>query len=248
MLENQFIQFSEIPEDDCTIALPVVFGQEGTAFFFPLEDETDMQIQLVSPDGSIEYAEEFLHDRQVGYERVSISELINAGQVADMPDGTLFRFRVTAGREQTDYYSNVMCKRNSTEDLSVVKYKCEPDAFGFPFHLSGYAVVTLPILLSKPQYGQEDKIYTKTNGENVVLYSQHRKEWEGETEYLPEYIHDKIVTALACDEVFINGERVTKNGNYEVEWDNYDLLPDGTKTAKATFKVQANTLSRNSNY
>lgn len=143
-----------------------------------------------------------------------------------------------------------------TTGFSAIEYRCYEDALGFPFatveeQMQQYcpASILLPIRLHSPQNVQEDKTYVKANGEVVTLYAKYYKEWEGETEYLSEEIHDKIVAALSCDEVYIDGKRVTKTDNYKVDWDNYDLDCDGTtKLAKATFKVREHIANRNSNY
>lgn len=248
MLENQFVQLGDGQEGKCDIALPVVFGSEGTSFFFKCEANDDVWITLVNADATKQYAQTRIIGRN-GWVTINLSQLFTKSQIsAVIKESDLFRVVVEVQESGQSVASQLLCYRSSMDGLSVIKYKCDPDTFGFPFSTGGYAIVTLPILLTQPQYGQEDKTYTKSNGDIVVLYAQHRKEWSGETEYLPEHMHDKIVTALACDEVYINGDRVTKDGSYDVNWDNYDQLPDGTKTARATFKVRANTLSRNSNY
>jgi hypothetical protein len=103
--------------------------------------------------------------------------------------------------------------------------------------------------MAKPQPIQDDKTYVKADGSVVTLYAKYYKEWECETEFLSEAMHDKIIAALSCDEVWINGTRVTKTDSYKIDWENYDLDCDGvTKLAKATFKVRANVTQRNSNY
>lgn len=107
--------------------------------------------------------------------------------------------------------------------------------------------LSLPIRISKPQYKQTDKIYENRNGEQIVLYATINKEYEGETDYIPEEWHEKIVTALSCDEVYINGERVTKSDSYEIDQDNYTYSDCGIRLTRATFKVKTNVTQRNSN-
>lgn len=132
---------------------------------------------------------------------------------------------------------------------SVLDYRCYEPAFGFPVLGQEYNHVLLPIRLHSPQFEQEDKTYVKADGEVVTLYAKYYKEWEGETEYLPEAIHDKIVAALSCDEVYIDDRRVTKTDKYQIDWENSDTACDGiTKLAKATFKVREHVTQRNSNY
>lgn len=135
------------------------------------------------------------------------------------------------------------------EDLkywSWLEYKCNETSLGFPGGcMEG---VWLPMRIYNPQHSQEDKTYTKRNGEIVTLYASYSKEYEGETDYLPEEWHDKIMAALSCDEVYINGLRVTKSANYDIKWDSYDETSCGVKLARATFKVKNHIANRNSNY
>lgn len=245
MLEKQFIQFSETSADaDCLV--PIVFGQEGTTVFYNAQEADDIWVTIIDADATQNY----LTGRVIGVEgwnSINVSQLFTAAQAEAIPDGAIVRILLEIQAGGVSVASQPLIKLSSMDGLAVVKYKCTPDAFGFPFASCGYAVATLPILLTQPQYGQEDKVYTKSNGDIVVLYAQHRKEWSGETEYLPELMHDKIVTALVCDEVYINGVRVTKSDNYNVDWDNYTFDDCGNRIARATFKVKANVIARNSN-
>jgi hypothetical protein len=151
------------------------------------------------------------------------------------------------------YYSNVL-QRQPKGDYTVVRYACKEDVFGFPFTMKDtegnntYVQYLMPIRLYNPQYKQEDKVYTKRNGEQVVLFASITKEYEGETEYIPMEWHEKILMALSCDEVYMDGERVTKNNTYEIDHDNCTYSDCGIKLMRATFKVTTNVTQRNSNY
>ncbi len=112
---------------------------------------------------------------------------------------------------------------------------------------NGNEIITIPIRLSAAQYTQSDKIYETRNGDQIVLYATINKVYEGETDYIPESWHEKIVTALSCDEVYINGERVTKSDSYEIDQDNYTYTDCGIRLTRATFKVKTNVVKRNSN-
>lgn len=150
-------------------------------------------------------------------------------------------------------YSNIL-RRVIGNDYSTIQYSCSEDAFGYPFSHkleSGTTPAinqTLPLLLTSPQYKQEDKIYTKRNGENVVLFANIAREYDGHTEYIPIDWHEKILMALSSDKVYINGERVTKSGNYEIDHDNCTYTDCGIKLMRATFKMTTNVTQRNSNY
>jgi hypothetical protein len=150
--------------------------------------------------------------------------------------------------EQVQKYSNILVRVEDEEQYAVVKYSCKEPAFGFPFDSTGYVQQLMPINLHSPQFKQEDKVYTKLNGEQVVLYASITKEYDGETDYIPMEWHEKILMALSCDDVYINGERVTKSGNYEIDHDNCTYSDCGIKLMRATFKVTTNVTQRNSNY
>ena len=176
---------------------------------------------------------------------------------AEIAYGEIFylRLHITGS---TYLYSQPLLRIPQADEskFASVRYRCEEDAFGFPFTTTAggeeeyaFASAYLPIRLHSPQNVQEDKTYVKTNGEVVTLYAKYYKEWELETEFLSAEMHDKIIAALSCDYLYINGKRVTKSDNYQIDWDNYDIDCDGTtKIAKATCKVRENITNRNSNY
>jgi hypothetical protein len=151
-------------------------------------------------------------------------------------------------------YSNLLC-RVIGRDYSTIQYSCSEDAFGFPFSHKLEDGTTpiinqvLPLLLTSPQYKQEDKIYTKRNGENVVLYANITKEYDGHTEYIPSDWHEKTLMALSSDKVYINGEKVTKNNTYEIDHEKSTTHCDcDIRLTRATFKMTTNVTQRNSNY
>lgn len=146
--------------------------------------------------------------------------------------------------------SSIMkCVDSVKDGLAFVSYRCFDDAFGFPFKTAdGTCSLMLPIHLTNPQYNQSDKIYTKSTGENVVLFSELTKEYDASTDYVNERMHEIILVALSCDYLSINGERLTKSDKYEVDWENYTTDENGEKLARATFKLKANVTRRNSNF
>lgn len=145
-------------------------------------------------------------------------------------------------------YSNLLRFNNNVDDFSIVEYWCDEAQFGFPLGGVAHQKLLLPIRLKNPQYKQEDKTYEKLNGENIVLYAKFSKEYDLMTEYIPESWHDKIMIALACDHVLINGKSVQKSNNYEIDWENYTFSECGDKLVKAECKVIENLVQRNSNY
>ena len=236
MLENQFIQFNNaiIEFGDSEIAVPT---GNVTRFYSEIELQ---KVDFVTPDGSIIIKEN--------------AAIIDGNCITiynpDIAPRDCYRLHVVGKDEYGDieeYYSNLLVKESDVQ-YAVLRYSCKEPAFGFPFDGIGYVQQLMPINLYSPQFKQEDKVYTKRNGEQVVLFASITKEYEGETDYIPMEWHEKILMALSCDEVYINRERVTKSGSYEIDHDNCTYSDCGTKLMRATFKVTTNVTQRNSNY
>lgn len=254
MLENQFIQITNTTLTQANSRGPVVLPQKvvnyqqsaATHVYVYIPGEV-VNFSLLDADGTVLYTSTFT--TQTGYRVVLINNLFfNANNISPLLYGVQYFVRTTTGVD-TYRYSNPIILAPDNDGFSNIRYRCDNEAFGFPFSGAEYVSMYLYLRLHSPQYVQEDKTYVKANGQVVTLYAQYYKEWEGETEYLPQEMHDKIVAALSCDEVYIDNKRVTKSDNYQVDWENYDLDCDGvTKLAKATFKVRENITQRNSNY
>lgn len=246
MLENQFIQFSRtIDPLKHEIAMPI---RPNDALSF-IEFDLFGDITFVTPDGSKEIG-------SVNFEMDSKDDnfICHIKGYSGLAPQDKFRIKLYIGGDTSEYaaYSNLLINDPQAE-LSSVKYACNENAFGFIFGKTDnendiYIQHPMPINIHSPQFKQEDKIYTKLNGEQVVLYATVSREYEGETDYIPEEWHKKIIAALSCDKVYINGERVTKSGSYDIDWEKCDTACDGTKLARATFKVSDNIMQRNSNY
>lgn len=258
MLENQFIQFyGNITLAKMKPAIPIVIdGNHPLRLFInPPSNKEITAIEVVT------MSDRFIDGEQIrGFDDPICTELFCQGALLGQVDALLSngdRIMIRCELDQSGYmYSNPIVVFKEDDGFVEVSYRCEEDALGFPFvncelyyAESKRAIISLPIRLHSPQNVQDDKTYVKANGEIVTLYAKYYKEWEGETEYLSEEMHDKIVAALSCDDVYIGGKHVTKSDKYQVDWDNYDLDCDGiTKLAKATFKVREHITQRNSNY
>ena len=253
MLENQFIKTdgqrvdaSRKPTILPTWAHDYNPGLSGylEIYIHGLTDE----IAVIKPWGTVVYSKS-LEPSSDAFKIVSLQGLFyEANNTTPLEEGEQYFIRIRRG--QSIYrYSNPIIFSHDADEFSVLRYRCYEEAFGFPFDGTKYVSIYLPIRIHSPQNVQDDKTYVKADGSVVTLYAKYYKEWEGETEYLSEEMHDKIVAALSCDEVYINGRRVTKTDKYQIKWENYYFDCDGeTKLAKATFKVRANITQRNSNY
>lgn len=172
----------------------------------------------------------------------------------EYPAGSVGYTDIMLDQEEIIGYSNILQFIENQGEYSHLKYRCnEGNTFGIPWARGFLGSTTIelqnlvPLIVHKPQYGQDDKIYEKSNGEQVVLYANITKEYEGETDYINNELHEKIAIALNCDEVWINGERLTKSDKYEIDWDNAEKTECGQKIAQAKFKMKANVTARNGN-
>jgi hypothetical protein len=147
-----------------------------------------------------------------------------------------------------DWYSNLLRRyENPKGELALLSYTCDTETFDLPFTSSRPIRQWLPIWLNKPAFNQKDEIYEKLSGERVVLFATINKELQAQTDYIPEWWHERIVLALSCDKVFVNGTRLTKSDNYDIDWDNHTEADCGVWLAKAKWKMVANVTSRNAN-
>ncbi len=222
----------------------------GLAFSYESNDTP--QVALVRPNG--DFVKRLTNGHQHTEEGIFVID-----SLPDLSDSLAPNecFRLRMRTYDMISYSNMLCYMVDDDDyLSSLQYYCNEPQFGFPFGeyvISRFVTrqnivkVALPIHLSAAQYKQTDKIYETRTGEQIVLYANINKEYEGETDYIPEEWHEKIVTALSCDEVYINDERVTKSDSYEIDHDNYTYSDCGIRLTRATFKVKTNVIQRNSN-
>lgn len=251
LIKSPFIKFYDNTYDVCEVATPMVFGRKGTTIFYLANAGEHVYINIADADGQELQIGALLETRTDGWHSFDVSDAFSQGELP-FEDGQLFRIWFQNVEQDIDMYSQTLQYRKSMDGLSLLTYSCNENAFGIPFATAGPMSVILPINMSAPQYGQTDKVYKKSNGESVVLYAEYTKEWECETEYIPEWWHDQLVAALSCDNIAIESgaikANVSKKDEYKVDWDNYDQMPDGTKMAKATFKLQSQSTQRNSNY
>lgn len=259
MLENQFITIrgGYFYSGSKPILLPTNVYQSGPLYpLYIYIDGGATEISILTESDTSPYytvlMTKTLEASTSEYKRYDLYDILSHTNThTALEVGVRYYLRIGIGSGSVTYkFSGSFVFANDT-DFRYVRYSCNEDALGFPFLSAGgtYVTMWLPIKMQNPQAVQDDKTYVKANGEVVTLYAKYYKEWECETEFLTEVMHDKIIAALSCDVLYINGTRVTKTDSYKIDWENYDLDCDGvTKLAKATFKVRANVTQRNSNY
>jgi hypothetical protein len=98
--------------------------------------------------------------------------------------------------------------------------------------------IRLPIKVTRPQFESERGVFSKANGETKTQFVNIRKSYEGETDWMPEKLHERLVIALGHDEVTIEGDKylggIIQDGEYEIQWQEFLDYP----TAKGKFKVR----------
>lgn len=121
---------------------------------------------------------------------------------------------------------------------AIVEYYSKEDGNSFKYCSDIDAVnrVRLPLHFRKPQMPTEETVYKKSNGEIQLLKSIASKEYEVDTEFFPEQIHEKIVVAITSDYCYVETGAYTggfrKNGAYTIAWDDENMC-----IAPANFKA-----------
>lgn len=98
--------------------------------------------------------------------------------------------------------------------------------------------IRLPFYITKPQFPSEQNVFRRADGSFKTLSVIVNKTYEGQTDRLPEQIHEHLKIALSHDEVNIEGQRyfggVSIDGDYDIAWEDFLDYPLG----KAAFKVR----------
>ncbi len=234
--------------------MQVVPGGEGVELYSPLSLFTppaNITVSLVSADGEEEIASETHTYLSQHIALFGDSSWINKTDLlAAMPyNGRLFRIKLTkvgVGSNQIRYSNILILDENRDHELRLLRYRCAEAFNGFPFANDEWVSMWVPIWLNRMQYRQSDETYTRLDGSVAVLYATRTKEYEAHTDYIPESWHDKILAALMCDEVTLDGQLYQKSADYSIEWDNILTIHDH-KCTRATFKMIERRLDRNSN-
>lgn len=264
MYENQFLKFTAtIDPQECGVPLPVVFGGDGISFFVNVGEDANTVFTVVDASGvpfknkngntlsgkfrsmANNYARKMFYKRPMFEVRgTSLFPDLTAGDY--VAPNECFRIKVEGNG--TVLYSNLLRRYENPEGLlALVEYSCGTETFGLPFANDRPIRQWLPIIVKDPKPEQKDEIYTKLSGERVVMYATIDEKYSCETDYIPYEWHKRIVMALSCDTVKINGTRLTKSESYEIDWENKIKLECGEKLTKAEWKMVANITSRNSN-
>jgi len=144
--------------------------------------------------------------------------------------------------------SNLFHKETDCCYITKIEYSNNEDSFGFTYPEGVTNMVSLPFFLHSPSYPTTEKIYKQTNGIYKRLSADIEKEYECETDYFNEQIHDKLITALKHDIIIVTSNRLgitdqmTQQGDYNLNWNSKIEF-----TAMAEFNLKKYFNGKNSN-
>lgn len=100
--------------------------------------------------------------------------------------------------------------------------------------------IRVPLVFRNTQFPIEEELFTKSNGDVENIFTIISKTYQGVTDQLPDFLHQRILVALTHDEVNIESDKfvgqIVKQGGYQIEWQNFLNYPLGVAefTARVT--------------
>lgn len=144
--------------------------------------------------------------------------------------------------------SNLFHKETDCCYVTKIEYSNNEDAFGFSYPDGVTNTINFPFFLFSPKYPTTEKIYRQTNGIYKRLSADIEKEYECETDYIHEGLHDKLITALKHDTLIVTSNRLgftdqmCQQGDYSPNWNSKIDF-----TSKAEFKLRKYFNGKNNN-
>lgn len=163
-------------------------------------------------------------------------------------DVNCFTYVILDSAKELIACSNLFHKETDCCYITKIEYSNNEDSFGFTYPTGVTNMVSLPFFLHSPSYPTTEKIYKQTNGQYKRLSADIEKEYECETDYFNEAIHDKLITALKHDIIIVTSNRLgitdqmTQQGDYNLNWNSKIEF-----TAMAEFKLKKYFNGKNSN-
>jgi hypothetical protein len=132
----------------------------------------------------------------------------------------------TIAEQNTIACSNTFVYTSSDCFTSLVSYRNNEDSMSFDYETYNTFKnkVRLPLYLTRPQLPSDKEDYRKSDLTYQNLSEVVRKEFILKTDYLSDYLHEKIKIALASDDLIIDNENARINDNflsrndYSIEW------------------------------
>ena len=166
----------------------------------------------------------------------------------DSINNDCFTYAILDSEKNLIACSNLFHKEDDCCYITKIEYSNNEDSFGFTYPEGVTNMVSLPFFLHSPSYPTTEKIYKQTNGQYKRLSADIEKEYECETDYFNEAIHDKLITALKHDNIIVTSNRLgiidqmTQQGDYNLNWNSKIEF-----TAMAEFKLKKYFNGKNSN-
>lgn len=166
----------------------------------------------------------------------------------DSINNDCFTYAILDSAKELIACSNLFHKETDCCYITKIEYSNNEDSFGFTYPTGVTNMVSLPFFLHSPSYPTTEKIYKQTNGVYKRLSADIEKEYECETDYFNEAIHDKLITALKHDIIIVTSNRLgtedqmTQQGDYNLNWNSNIEF-----TAMAEFKLKKYFNGKNSN-
>lgn len=170
-----------------------------------------------------------------------------AFDTTDTPD--CFTYCLLLPGDSVMGYTNKFKIVDEVAFTSLVTYSCDESAFDFIYDNSPN-IVRLPIFLLKPQFPKKREVYRKSDGTQKLLNSLVEKEYEVETEQMPEVFHEAMAIMLGHDNVVIECPNIRETSVQVIEADTYNPAweGEGILFAKGKGKLKVATFSHaNSN-
>ena len=235
-----------IPEAQYTRSELLALISELLGFDFDCEftsccEVPEIEFEITLPDDDTVYSFTLTPYWQKGF--INFPEL-----PLDDIDVNCFTYVILDSNKELIACSNLFHKETDCCYITKIEYSNNEDSFGFTYPEGVTNMVSLPFYLHSPSYPTTEKIYKQTNGQYKRLSADIEKEYECETDYFNEAIHDKLITALKHDNIIVTSNRLgiidqmTQQGDYNLNWNSKIEF-----TAMAEFKLKKYFNGKNSN-
>lgn len=165
---------------------------------------------------------------------------------ADIVEGECFSYALLNADDTVLGYSNAFKVEEEEAFTSVASYYGSEDAFNFYYPDSTKQnIIRLPIFLQLPQNPKTRNIDVKSDGTKKVLSSFVEKEYQVETEQMPEVFHECLAVMLSHDNISIHNVNireldvdVIESDNYSVTWETEDSTGKQLPFGKGKGKIK----------
>jgi hypothetical protein len=195
---------------------------------FTFLSNTEITIIINAASSSAEGAEVLTTSQDLYWGQGSVEAPENN---IEMETGQCFRYCLLNADSTIIGCSNLFKVIDEDCFTSLLKYSCEENAFGFNYDGVFVNKVRLPFYLSRPNHPKKRVVYMKSNGANKLLSALVEKEYQLDTEQMPEVFHEAMAIALSHDYVYIKNSNireqeveVLESTDYNVKWnEDYEL-------------------------